>query len=42
MKILIVDDDHEIAELLEIYVKNEGYRPGSVRTQTSVWLFWTS
>ena len=27
MKILIVDDDHEIAELLEIYVKNEGYEP---------------
>lgn len=25
MKILIVDDDREIAELLEIYVKNEGY-----------------
>ncbi len=27
MKILIVDDDNEIAELLEIYVKNEGYYP---------------
>jgi len=27
MKILIVDDDTEIAELLEIYVKNEGYEP---------------
>ncbi|GEP75516.1 response regulator transcription factor [Weissella thailandensis] len=27
MKILIVDDDQEIAELLEIYVKNEGYEP---------------
>lgn len=27
MKILIVDDDHEIAELLEIYVKNEGHEP---------------
>ncbi|MBM7616875.1 DNA-binding response OmpR family regulator [Weissella uvarum] len=27
MKILIVDDDHEISELLEIYVKNEGYEP---------------
>ena len=27
MKILIVDDDQEIAELLEIYVKNEGYDP---------------
>jgi DNA-binding response OmpR family regulator len=27
MKILIVDDDHEIAELLEIYVKNEGCEP---------------
>ena len=27
MKILIDDDDQEIAELLEIYVKNEGYEP---------------
>ncbi|AOT55675.1 response regulator transcription factor [Weissella soli] len=27
MKILIVDDDQEILELLEIYVKNEGYEP---------------
>ena len=25
MKILVVDDDQEIAELLEIYLKNEGY-----------------
>lgn len=24
-KILVADDDHEIAELLEIYIKNEGY-----------------
>ncbi|MDF7626295.1 response regulator transcription factor [Lactobacillaceae bacterium L1_55_11] len=27
MKILVVDDDVEIAELLEIYLKNEGYEP---------------
>ncbi|CAH1851221.1 response regulator transcription factor [Convivina intestini] len=27
MKILVVDDDLEIAELLEIYLKNEGYEP---------------
>ncbi|MCP9302517.1 MAG: response regulator [Leuconostoc mesenteroides] len=27
MKILVVDDDIEIAELLEIYLKNEGYEP---------------
>ncbi|HEY4399403.1 MAG TPA: response regulator transcription factor [Lactobacillaceae bacterium] len=27
MKILVVDDDREIAELLEIYIKNEGYEP---------------
>ncbi|WP_220741224.1 response regulator transcription factor [Leuconostoc miyukkimchii] len=27
MKILVVDDDIEIAELLEIYLKNEGYDP---------------
>ncbi|MCD2255494.1 response regulator transcription factor [Agrilactobacillus fermenti] len=27
MKILIVDDDKEIVELLSIYVKNEGYEP---------------
>lgn len=27
MKILVVDDDQEIAELLEIYLKNEGYEP---------------
>ena len=26
-KILVVDDDIEIAELLEIYLKNEGYEP---------------
>lgn len=26
-KILVVDDDREIAELLEIYIKNEGYEP---------------
>ena len=25
MKILIVDDDKDIVELLSIYVKNEGY-----------------
>ena len=25
MKILVVDDDKEIVELLSIYVKNEGY-----------------
>ena len=24
--ILIVDDDHEIVDLLEIYLKNEGYK----------------
>ncbi|WP_413627728.1 response regulator transcription factor [Fructilactobacillus vespulae] len=27
MKILVVDDDKEIAQLLEIYIKNEGYTP---------------
>ncbi|GKQ43468.1 DNA-binding response regulator [Companilactobacillus sp. RD055328] len=27
MKILVVDDDKEIVELLSIYVKNEGYEP---------------
>ena len=27
MKILIVDDDKEIVELLSIYVNNEGYEP---------------
>ena len=27
MKILVVDDDKEIVQLLEIYVKNEGYEP---------------
>lgn len=27
MKILVVDDDREIAQLLEIYIKNEGYTP---------------
>lgn len=27
MKILIIDDDRDIANLLSIYVKNEGYRP---------------
>lgn len=27
MQILIVDDDKEIAQLLEIYIKNEGYEP---------------
>ena len=26
-KILVADDDREIAELLEIYIKNEGYEP---------------
>ncbi|MGN1407405.1 response regulator transcription factor, partial [Lactobacillus sp.] len=26
-KILVVDDDHEIVELLSIYLKNEGYEP---------------
>ena len=25
MKILVVDDDKEIVELLSIYIKNEGY-----------------
>ncbi|MTV82230.1 response regulator transcription factor [Secundilactobacillus folii] len=29
MKILVVDDDKEIAQLLEIYIKNEGYEPVS-------------
>ncbi len=27
MKILVVDDDKEIAQLLGIYIKNEGYDP---------------
>ncbi|MCQ5204285.1 response regulator, partial [Mordavella massiliensis] len=27
MKILIVDDDKDIVQLLEIYVRNEGYEP---------------
>jgi Response regulators consisting of a CheY-like receiver domain and a winged-helix DNA-binding domain len=27
MKILVVDDDKEIVELLSIYIKNEGYEP---------------
>lgn len=27
MKILVVDDDKEIAKLLSIYIKNEGYTP---------------
>lgn len=27
MKILIVDDDHEIVDLLSIYCRNEGYEP---------------
>ncbi|MEO3718928.1 response regulator transcription factor [Pediococcus acidilactici] len=27
MKILVVDDDKEIVELLDIYIKNEGYEP---------------
>ena len=27
MKILVVDDDKEIAQILEIYIKNEGYEP---------------
>lgn len=27
MQVLIVDDDKEIVQLLEIYVKNEGYEP---------------
>ena len=25
MKILVVDDEKEIADLLELYLKNEGY-----------------
>ena len=29
MKILVVDDDKEIVELLDIYIKNEGYEPVS-------------
>ena len=29
MKILVVDDDNEIVQLLEIYVRNEGYEPVS-------------
>lgn len=27
MKILVVDDDREIVQLLEIYIRNEGYEP---------------
>ncbi len=27
MKILVVDDDKEIVQLLEIYIRNEGYEP---------------
>lgn len=30
MKILVVDDDKEIVQLLEIYIRNEGYEPVSV------------
>lgn len=29
MKILVVDDDKEIVQLLEIYIRNEGYEPVS-------------
>lgn len=29
MKILVVDDDKEIVELIDIYIKNEGYEPVS-------------
>jgi DNA-binding response OmpR family regulator len=29
MKILVIDDDKEIVELLDIYIKNEGYEPVS-------------
>ncbi|WP_461218520.1 response regulator transcription factor CroR [Lapidilactobacillus salsurivasis] len=32
MKILIVDDDKDIVELLSIYAKNEGYQPVSAFT----------
>lgn len=32
MKILVVDDDKEIVELLNIYLKNEGYEPVSAYT----------
>lgn len=27
MKILVVDDDKDIVELLSIYIQNEGYTP---------------
>ncbi|WP_268913539.1 response regulator transcription factor [Lentilactobacillus sp. SPB1-3] len=32
MKILVVDDDKEIAQLLEIYIRNEGYEPVSANS----------
>ncbi|WP_099974042.1 MULTISPECIES: response regulator transcription factor [Lactobacillaceae] len=32
MKILVVDDDKEIVELLSIYIKNEGYEPVSANS----------
>lgn len=32
MKILVVDDDKEIVELLSIYIKNEGYEPLSANS----------
>ena len=32
MKILVVDDDKEIVELLSIYIKNEGYDPVSANS----------
>ena len=34
-KIMIVDDETAIADLVEVYLQNEGYRPLSYRSQLS-------
>ncbi len=50
--ILIVDDEREIADLVEVYLRNENYRVlkfyegmsalESVARKRSAWRFWTS
>ena len=40
INILVVDDEKEIAELVEIYLVSDGYRYLRRRTPERAWRFW--
>ncbi len=39
-KILVVDDEKEIADLVEIYLVSDGYKNTRRTMQRTAWIFW--